>query len=563
MKQKQILRLLFGFSLILLLNLLASYYFLRIDLTEEKRYTITPATRNILKQLDDQVYIKIYLEGELPAGFKRLQNAIRETLNEFKQFAGKKINFRFVDPSVAKDNKAREKFYKELAGKGIQPTQLFDKKGDEKIERIIFPGALMTYKNYEMPVILFKTIDQRIQGAPSPDQILNQSVENTEYNLISAIRQLTMKEKKKIGFTMGHGELDDKEKEDLIFALRQYYEVYNIDLPKSEVIEGVDAVIVAKPDSTFSEEDKYKLDQYIMRGGKALFFVDAVGVYMDSVLRSKGSFTFPYNHNLTDMLFKYGVRLNNDLIQDLNSGVIPLVVGNMGNQPNLKPVPWKYHPLVNSFAKHPLVKNLGAIQFKFVSSIDSIKSKGINKTPLLFSSPYTKKLATPAFITFNEARQQPDPKQYNLGAMPMAYLLEGKFSSMFKSRSFSKRKGFVAEGKESKILVCPDGDILRNDINQKKNEALPLGFDLFFRTIFSNKDFLINALDYMMDDQGVIVAKSKEITLRPLDKLKLKEERAYWQSLNLVVPVLLVIFFGAGFGLLRKWTYGKKERLKS
>jgi ABC-2 type transport system permease protein len=556
MKSRHLTQYLGGIALIIILNFIANQYFFRIDLTEEQRYSITPATKQILKELDGEVYVKVYLEGDFPPGFKRLQKSIRETLDEFKIYGGKNLRFRFIDPTTqGKDAKARNTFYQELVEKGIQPTNIFAKEGDKKVEKLLFPGAILTYKDFEVTVNLFKTIDQRLQGAPSPEQILNQSVENIEYNLVSGIRQLTQKQRKRVGFIEGHGELDDAEKGDLVNELQKYYDVFKIDLPNSELIEGVDAVVVAKPDSAFTENDKYKIDQFIMRGGRALFFVDVVGVYMDSVLRDKGSFTFPYEHNLLDMMFKYGVRLNSTLIQDLNAGAIPMVVGNMGDQPQVRPIPWKYYPLINTFTKHPIVKNLGAIQTRFVSTIDTVKAAGIRKTPLMFTSKYTKTIATPYLVTFNEARQQPDPKQYNQGALPVAYLLEGEFTSAFKSRRQGKE--FIAKGKSSKIIVCSDGDVLRNEISRKTGKPAPLGFDPVFQTMYSNRDFILNAVDYLIDDQGVISAKAREVALRPLDKLKLQNERTFWQSLNIGLPLVLVIIFGIVFGVLRRRKYTK------
>lgn len=558
MKSKQLIQFIISLVVLVALNFVANQYFFRWDLTEEKRYSISNATKNVLKDLDEEVYIKVYLEGEFPAGFKRLQKSVRETLDEFQIYGGNKIKYRFIDPSDAKDEKARNKFYQELVNKGIAPTNIFAKEGEKKVEKLIFPGAMMYYKEFEIPVMLFKVLDQRVQGAPSPEQILNQSVENVEYNLIAAIRQLTTTNRKRIGFIEGHGELDDLEKDDIVKALQQHYEVFKVDLPKSEVIEGLDGIIIAKPDSAFSEDDKYKIDQFIMRGGKAMFFLDAVGVYMDSVLRDKGSFSFPYEHNLTDLLFKYGVRLNSTLIQDLNAGAIPMVTGNMGGQPNVQPIPWFYYPRVNTFGKHIIVKNLGAVQFKFVNTIDTVKADGIQKIPLLFTSQYTKKIGTPLFVTFNEARKQPDPKQFNAGQLPVAYLLEGAFASPFKSRSQSKSKDFVAQSKPTKILVCADGDVLKNDINRKTGKALPLGLDMLFQTTYSNKDFVLNAMDYLIDEKGIISARNKEIVLRPLDKLKLQEERSYWQILNMTLPIIVVVLFGVLFFVGRKRKYESK-----
>jgi gliding-associated putative ABC transporter substrate-binding component GldG len=257
------------------------------------------------------------------------------------------------------------------------------------------------------------------------------------------------------------------------------------------------------------------------------------------------------------MFFKYGVRLNPNLIKDLNAGTIPIVIGNIAdNRPNIQPLPWMYYPLLNTFGKHPIVKNLGPIQSKFISTIDTVKAVGIRKTPLMYSSQYSRTIATPVEVRYEEERTPPDPKLFNQGSLPVAYLLEGSFSSIYKSKSFSKRKGFVALSPDTKILVCADGDILRNDIN-REGEPVPLGLDMFRQTTYSNADFLINAIDFMIDEQGIMASKNKEITLRPLDKIKLQDERVYWQVLNLTVPILLMVLFGFIFFFLRKRRYEK------
>ncbi len=564
MKRKHLTHLFIGLVTLLVINLLANQYFFRLDLTEEQRYSLNPATKKILQDLDNEIIIKVYLEGSFPPGFQRLQKAIRETLDEFKVVAGRKLTYRFIDPMAGKDDKEQNEFFQELIKKGIQPTNIFAKEDGKRVEKLIFPGALISYfdsktdEGYELPVMLFTTIDQRMQNAPSPEQILNQSVENVEFNLIAGIRKVTGSTQKRVGLVEGHGELENIEMATIITRLQEFYEVVKIPLPlEPSIRKGVDALIIAKPDSAFDEEEKYKIDQYIMHGGKVLFFADVVGVYMDSVLRDKGSFTFPVEHNLLDMFFKYGVRLNPNLVKDLNAGAIPIVIGNLAdNRPNIQPLPWRYYPLLNTFGKHPIVKNLGPIQSKFISTIDTVKAEGIRKTPLLFSSQYSKTVSTPVEVKYDEERTQPDPQTFNQGPFPVAYLLEGSFSSIYNAKSFSQRKGFVGKSPDTKILVCADGDILRNDINREGN-PVPLGFDVFRQTTYSNADFLINAIDYMIDERGIISTKNKEITLRPLDKIKLNEEKTFWQALNMTVPILLIVFFGFVFFFLRKRKYAK------
>lgn len=560
MRQKSILQFLIGIVFLVCFNVLAQMYFFRWDFTEEQRYTITPATKKILKELDEEVFIKIYLEGELDANFKRLQKSIRETLDEFKIYAGSKLKYRFVNPNVAKDVKERQKQQEELIKKGIRPTNLHYTESGKKIENVIFPGALVYYKKFEVSTLLFKSIDQKFDRQNTPEQILNQSVENVEYNLISAIRQITQKQPKSVAFLEGHGELSDAETYDLATSLGQFYLVGKLNLRKEPKIDTkIDAIIIAQPDSTFADEEKYKIDQFIMQGGKAIFCVDGAGVYLDSAMRGKGTFTFPYNHNLTDLLFRYGVRINNELVQDIICTPLPIVVGHLAdNKPNIKFIPWAYNPLINKFSKHPITKNLSAVQLKMATTMDTVEAIGITKTPLLFTSPYTRKRGLPALVSYEEARKDAAAKDFRVGEMPLAYLLEGSFSSNYKGRSQSERAGFIKKGKNTKILVCSDGDILRNEVSKKTGmPAGVLGQDFALNTIFSNKDFIMNALDYMIDDKGVILAKQKQVTLRPLDKRKLQEERSYWQTFALVLPPLIVVFFGLIWFFIRKRQFSK------
>ncbi len=553
MKKKDIQNFILGLVVVLAINWLAAQYFFRWDLTEEKRYTISEPTRNILQDLEGEVYVKVYLEGDLPAGFQRLKKGVQETLDEFKIYAGKRLKYRFINPETAYSNAEEQRaFYQNLFEQGLSPTDIYDRRGDERVQKRIIPGAVLSYvsddgeQQFETSATLFKAIDQRVQNAMGPEQILNQSVENTEFNLISAIRRLVIKEKKKIGISLGHGELSNPQLATAITRLQEYYDVFRVPLPlEPSIKEGLDAILVAKPDTAFSDEDKYKLDQFIMGGGKALFFVDVVSLHMDSVIRDKGAYTFPVEHNLLDMFFRYGVRLNPNLIKDLNAGLIPIVVGNLTNeQPNIQPIPWQYYPLINTYSRHPIVKNLGPVQSRFVSTIDTVKAAGILKTPLLFASRYSQVRATPAYVSYEEERKRPDPAQYNQGPLPIAYLLEGEFESMFTSRSFSQRPGFQGKSPFTRILICSDGDLIRNRINSQTGEPIPLGLDEIRKTTFDNAEFLINAVDFMLDDKGVILAKNKEVVLRPLDKLRLKNEKQSWQVFNLLVPVGFIVLFG-------------------
>lgn len=532
------------------LNILANYYFFRIDLTEEGRYTIAPATKNLLENLDGDINIKVYLTGnDIPAGFKRLENAVKETLDEFKIYGGTHISYRFVDLNAEiKDTKLRNQKIFELAQKGIPPTNVVNSEDGKRTQTLLLPGAIITYQDREITTLLLKG-----NKMSSPQEILNQSYEGVEYQLASAIKALTLQEKKKIGFFTNYTSLPEVNQLSMIGALKKFYNLYPVDLRNSPTLDGLDAICVLKPDQAFTEEDKYKIDQFVMNGGKAVFFVDAVKV--DSAAR-EGNLSTINNLNLDDLLFKYGVRLNHNLIKDAQMcAAIPMDIGNFGDKSNIQLVPWQYFPLINTFGKSPIVKNLDAVYTKYVGSLDTVQAQGIEKTPLLMTSQYTQLLSAPAILTYNFASKDLDATQYKGGVQTVGVLLEGKFESLYKNRilpSDPRASTFKANGAATKIVVCSDGDIPVNDFDQKNNAPLPLGFDRFSGNTFANRDFVLNTFDYLLDDNGVISARNKVITLRPLDKSALQNERQYWQVVNLVVPMVILVLVGLLLNYSRK-----------
>lgn len=542
---------------IVLLNIAASFVFFRLDLTEEKRYSLSDATQSLLENLSVEdstdVFVKVYLDGEeLPAGFERLKRAVTETLEEFKIHGGTNINYKFINPNAETDKKKREEFYMELVKKGINPTNVVDNKNGRQIENIIFPYALVSAGGYEIPVLLLKGT----QGKTAEEK-LNQSNENVEYELATAIRKLTLKERKKIGFLAEFTKLKPLNFSDLIASLQERYDLFIIDAKSSPTFQGLDAVILPKPDFPVDDSTKYKIDQFVMGGGSALFFVD--GLKVDSV-GLEGNFAQPLELNLTDLFFKYGVRINSNIIKDgASCAVIPLVVGDLGDKPNIQPVPYRYFPLINNFGKSLITNNLDLVFSRYVASIDTVRADGINKTPLLMTSPYTKTLNAPAFVTFNDAQTDTEQTEYQGGVKTIAYLLEGKFQSLYKNRLLPndpKFADFKAESQPTKIIVCSDGDLIVNEVSQKTGNPLPLGYDKTTQHTFGNKDFVMNAIDYLIDEDGVIQAKGKEVKLRPLDKLRTRDERTFWQILNIGLPVGLVLIFGFILQWWRKRGYG-------
>lgn len=535
---------------IVFINIIGSQFFYRLDLTEDKRYTITPATKTLLNKLNDVVYVEVYLEGDFPAAFKILQSSIRETLEEFRAYGGENIQFKFINPSADPDQKARTELYNQLAKRGLQPTNLYEGGEDNRVQKIIFPGAIVSYGGKEAAVTLLKG-----NQAASAVERLNQSAEGVEYELASAIKKLINPTKKRIAVLQGNGELNGRQMYDFGMALKDFYQVEPVNLRTTLDLSSYDAIIVAKPDTAFLEPDKFKIDQFIVGGGKALFLLDPIQMEMDSI-KQEGSLVIGNDVNLTDMMFRYGVRVNNDLLMDLSSAYIPLVVGYMGDKPQTQLVQWRYFPLISTFGNSPIVKNLDAIYTKFASTIDTVKAAGIKKTPLLLSSKYARIIAAPVRLSFNEARLKPLPEQYQKSDIPIAYLLEGKFQSLFTNRlppEAQTNLKFKAEDKPSKIIVCSDGDIASNEIT-KNGQRYLLGYDRFSGVQFGNKEFLMNAMSYLLDDDGVILARAKEIQVRPLDKPRIEKEKLNWQILNMALPALVV----AVFGLLR--FYRRKRR---
>ena len=531
---------LFLLLILVFANLIAGSFFFRLDLTEDKRYTISEASKNIMKGLNSNIYIEVYLEGKFPAGFQRLQKSIRETLEQFRNFSGDKIDFKFIDPGESADIKTRNAVFDQLAKQGLQPTNLMVKEGAEQVQKIIFPGAIVRVKDKVVPVQLLKG-----NQAASSGERLNQSVEGVEFELANGIKMASSNRNYKIAVLKGHGESTSKTIQDIGLTLKQYYSVDVVNLKTTDSLFKYDAVVIIKPKEKFEEFEKFKLDQFIVKGGKALFFLDGIKAELDSI-KPDGSLGFPYETNLDDLLFKFGVRLNADLLLDMNCGAIPLVVGFVGDKPETKLVPWRYYPVLNDFGKHPIVKNMDALFGRFVSTLDTTINSNIKKTPLVFSSKYSKTVASPVRLSFNEARLNPQPEQYKLSRLPVAYLLEGQFTSLYQNRMIpeaSSKINFKETGLPSKVVVVADGDFIRNDTS-KSGEYFALGYDRYTGTSFANKDFVLNTLSYLLDEKGVILAKNKTIALRPLDIPKINSEKGYWQIINIAGPILLIILFG-------------------
>jgi len=540
-----------GIIALVLINLLSSGFFFRLDLTEEKRYTIHPPTRAMLANLDDDVYVEVFLEGELNSGFRRFQKAIRETLEMFRIYSDNRVQYSFTDPTTALSQKARSEFMTALTSKGIQPTNVIDTRDGQRVEKIVFPGALISYRGMEKGVMLLKG-----NKAGSPEEEINQSIEGIEFEIANALYKLSETDPKQIGFVSGHGELEGVNLAAFERAVSELYHVRKVNL-NERAISDCEALVIAKPTRPFSSADKYRLDQYIMQGGKVLFLLDRLDAGMDSASKAN-YFAFPYETHLDDQLFRYGVRINPDLIQDRYAGRYPVITGQRPDgTPQIQLMEWPFFPLINRFADHAITHNLDMVLTRFVSSIDTVKAEGVTKIPLMLTSQYSRRLTAPVSININELRRNLSEEQFAESFIPVAWLLHGKFTSLYKNRFLPEgveETAFREESLPTSLIVVSDGDLARNETNRRTGEPLSLGFDPINNYTFANQDLLLNMIAYLIDENGLIRARNKEIRIRPLDREQIAAERLQWQMINLGIPLALLI----GFGIIR--SYWRKRK---
>ncbi|MGB0882233.1 MAG: gliding motility-associated ABC transporter substrate-binding protein GldG [Vicingaceae bacterium] len=562
-----------GLVIVLVVNYIGSFAFERFDLTSEKRYTLSETSKGLSENLEDIIYVKVYLEGEFPAGFKRLRDETKEMLDEFRAYSNGNIEYEFINPSESSDKKIRDEIYKQLYKQGLRPTDLNTKTEDGFNNKIVWPGAIFTYRGQELPVQLLKS---RI-GARS-ESMLNSSIESLEYEIANAINTLTATDIPRIAFIEGHGELSDLETASLATSLAEFYTVDRIALNENlsslterfmvdstqsyKVKVKYNAIIIAKPIEKFSEKDKFIIDQYVMYGGRVVWLIDPVAASMDSLSNADITMALPMDLNLNDQLFTYGVRLNTDMIQDIQSAPIPIVTGVVGNQPKTEMFPWFFFPLLTPANNHPIVNNLNALKGEFVSTIDTIAKKGIRKIPLLKTSQYSKVSSTPTRVSLEIVRFEPDQTQYNQGRQLTAVLLEGKFESVFKNRLTpqilnANEISFKEESVPNRMVVVSDGDVAKNHVNSKTGEYLALGFDRFTRQEFGNKDFMLNVLGFLCDDSGLMTVRAKKLKIRLLDKTVLKNDKFDWQLINTILPIGLILLFGIAHYFDRKKKFTK------
>ena len=529
----------------------------RIDLTEEKRYSLHPSTLKLLEGIDRPLHVDILLTGEqLPGGMRRLQKSIEETVRTFNAYSAENITVSYFDPLEVTDS-LKEEFIYTLADYGIRPTNLFVNKATGQQEQLIFPGILVSDDTYETGALILKG-----ERGMSAEQTLNASIENLEFEIAQAIQKLLYPQKTALAMIIGHGELAEDDGFGMVEALNGRYELFKVPMEQAKKVEDLSsfaAVFILGPDSTFSDRELFLLDQYVMGGGNLV--VAAEGSSLDlSQLAGDGALALPQENSLDRLLFRYGIRVNKDLIQDLNFGVIPVMGGNFGNQEQLVPLPWPYHFQAGRMYSHPITKGLDQVNFRYSSSLDTVKADGVKKTPLLFSSDRSRILSLPHLVSLTAFQEPPLESEFALQNLPLAYLLEGEFTSLFKNRFVPEEFAgiTVKNSGKGKVLVLGDASVFQSQINLSDQEPLPLGEDPMAQTTYANKQFLENILQYLTDPEGIIATRTKVLQIRPLNKVKVAEEKQMWQLINLGIPVLFLGLMGGLIGLLRVKRFSRK-----
>lgn len=558
-RTQSLLNLALFLGILIAVNVLGNVFYTYWDMTEEKRYTLTEPTRDLLNSVDEVVYVEVLLDGEFPAGFKRLQKAVIEMLDDFRSESGY-VEYEFFNPtegSIEQINQIRQ----ELAKDHIVPTALQVRDVAGQSEQYIYPFAKVHYKGRMAVVDLLE--EGPGLGFEAQERHLNNSVSLLEYKFASALQRIFTGHRDVIAFTRGHGELIDIERQDLVQTLRDNYDVGLFHLDSATYIpQDVKVLIVAKPQRPFSERDKFLIDQYVMNGGKVIWLIDALNVNLDSVGKRNNYVPIPYDLNLEDLLFKYGARINPHLVLDLQCSPIPLQVDHTGTI-DLKE--WYYHPIVFPSIGHPIVKNLDGINFKFPTTLDTFRTKTpVKKTILLRSSRHSRFQREMSRISFDITRFDPDTTKFNKPYQNLAVLLEGTFPSLYEHRITEGmsamlnqiNQNFEAQSVPTKMLVVADGDIAKNHIvNAEKGQVMPLGFNRFAKYEFANKDFLINAIEYLRDQNSIIEARNKDVKLRLLDTVRAQSEQTKWQLINIILPLAFLIAFGFLYNWFRRKKY--------
>ena len=560
-RSQALLQFVFFCGILLFVNVLAGIFYTQADLTGDRRYTLAQPTKQMLRDLKERVYVEVLLDGEFPAGFKRLQTATREMLEDMRSQNGL-IEYNFEDPlrGSREDVQGRQQALREA---GIEPMTIDIKETGQSVKRSVFPVAIFHYGSRQIPVNLIENNSPAI----SPE-VINNSEKKLEYKFASAIKKLLMPAKPFILFTTGHGELTKLQTFDLERSLLQFYNTDRLVLDSVVNLTPASCalLVIAKPRTAFAEKDKFKVDQYIMQGGHVLWLIDRLNADLDSLAATGHFVPQDYPLQLEDMLFKYGIRIMPDLVMDMECSKLKLVAGKVGNQPQFELYPWYYFPTVLPVGTHPIVRNLDRVDLHFCSTIDTIRTKtAVRKTPLIKTSRYSNLQFSPVDISFEIIRQAPKAEFFNKGPQTVGVLLEGVFASNYENRVSAdmlaglQRIGmdFRATSVPTRMLVISDGDVAANFANEERKQWYPLGYNRNEDIAYANKDLLLNAIEYLIDPNGVVAARSKTVELRLLDTVRAQAEKPMWQALNLALPLAFLGLFGWLFNWLRRRRYAR------
>ena len=561
MKKKILHTALFSIAIVLL-TIVSEKFFFRIDLTSEKRYSLSDNTKNLLRNLDDDLEMTIYLDGDLNSGFLRLRRSVKEMMDEFSAYSARSVKYHFVNPSEGTTNEERMKKYEELEKKGMRGIMVYDKDSEgESRQKMVFPWAEISYKGKKSNIHLLKNIPHK-----SGEENLNISIESLEYEITDVLRIITSTKTAKVAFLEGHGEFTEPFVYDITQTLSHYYQVDRGVLSGNvEELNDYEAVIIAGPTQKFSEADKFVLDQYIMHGGRVLWMVDGTRISLDSLSTASETIGVENDVNLTDQLFKYGVRINADLVQDVQCSFIPVNMSREGDAPEYKPMPWYYSPLLLTVPTHSISKNIAPVKSEFVSSIHFVNDNDqIRKTPLLVTSTGTHLQNIPSIVSMDIINVEQNGYYFNTQNAITGAVLEGIFPSVFTNRmipnGITGTTGIVSESKPTKMVVVADGDVIRNDVqgSGQNTNILPLGYDRYMNQKFGNSEFVLNAVNYLTDDDGWMSLRSREIQLRLLNKPAIIGQRKFWQIVNIVLPLIALFAFGALFHFVRNRKYTRE-----
>jgi len=555
---KNIKSVLFVIAILLIVNGIGNTFFYRFDLTQDHRYTLSKTSLNILKDVKEPLIVDVFLKGQFPGEFKKLQTETQQILEEFKAY-NSNITFQFVNP--IENEEERDTIMQSFLERGLTPVNVtVDDKG-KQTQEVVFPWAIATYQGKSTKVPLLKNV----MGASTAEKVVS-SVQHLEYAFANAFNTVAKAKEKKIAVIKGNGEMHDLLMADFIKQVRENYFIgtFTLDSVAKKPNESLkylkkyDLAIIAKPTEKFTDEEKLVLDQFIINGGKTLWLVDQVNIEMDSLYNDSGAtLAFPFDLNLNDMFFKYGFRINPTLVKDVMATPIALATGEQGSATQYTQYPWFYSPLIYPASKNPIVTNVDALKFEFANGIEVLKND-IKKTVLLQSSPYSKLIGTPVEVNLKMVSERPEQGEFkNTGNIPMAVLLEGKFHSVYQNRVMPfPEQSFQAVGKDNKMIVVSDGDLIRNQLD-KNFQPLELGYDKWTNKLYGNKEFLMNCVNYLLDDSGLINIRSKEVNLPLLDKEKVYDSYTQTQWITVGLPIVVLAIFGFVFTFLRKRKYSR------